>query len=145
MGIELIANAVVAVLLIVMIGFSFVLNRRLDGLRRSNDEMAGLIAALNQAAERAQMSVHQLKTIGQETEHTLKMEVAKARSLADELALITEAGSDLADRIEKRFEANKKPVEDPGPDPESDWLLEEETAAPEPQGSDLLSKLRRAR
>lgn len=145
MAIELIANIVVAVLLVVMIGYSFVLNRRLDGLRQSHDQMTGLIAALNQASERAQTSIHQLKGMGQEAEHALKMEVAKARSLADELALITEAGSDLADRIDKRFDERRMPAHDAAPDEGSDWLFQEEDAAPDQPASDLLNKLRSAR
>lgn len=141
--VELISNAVVAVLLIVMIGYSFVLNKRLNGLRKNHEEMSRLIASLNQASERAQASILHLKSIGQEAEHALKMEVAKARSLADELALITEAGSDLADRIEQRFDDRKKQVAEPEGD--SDWLFQEEDEAPQPSGGDLLNKLRSAR
>lgn len=145
MTIELIANVVVAVLLVVMIGYSFVLNKRLGGLREGREELARLIGALNQASERAQDSIHHLKSLGQETEHALKMEVARARSLADELALITEAGSDLADRIERRFDERKTSAVDNEADQRSDWLFSEEEAAPEPAGSGLLNKLRSAR
>ena len=146
MTIELIANAVVALLLAVMIGYSFVLNRRLKALRDSGEEINRLISALNQASERAQASIHQLKSMGQETEHALKMEVAKARSLADELALITEAGSDLADRIERRFDERRQPVAEDAPEAAgSDWLFKDDDEEPAPTGNDLLNKLRSAR
>jgi hypothetical protein len=163
--IELIANFIVAVLLAVMIAYCFVLNRRLGDLRNHHEEMNRMIGLLNNASERAQMSIHQLNAMGQEVEHKLKMEVAKARSLADELSLITEAGGDLADRIELGFDQQK---EQAAPEreaaratveavegEESDWLFRDEEGAsvqsqPEPgkrspAGDDMLSRLRSAR
>jgi hypothetical protein len=167
--IELIANFVVAVLLAVMIAYCFVLNRRLGDLRNHHQEMLKMIDLLNQASERAQMSIHQLNAMGQEVEHKLKMEVARARSLADELSLITEAGGDLADRIELGFDQQKEQavperstaravvdaVEGEGEGEESDWLFRDEDSAPSqnepesgkkaPAGDDMLSRLRSAR
>lgn len=152
MPVELIANAIVAVLLVVMIGYSFLLNKRLDGLRRDHQEMSRLIAALNSASERAQQSVQQLRAMGQEAEHALKMEVAKARALADELSLITEAGNNLADRIDeglthkKEVSAQNRAGASVAEEPEEDdWLLQDEQASPPKSGNDLLSKLRSAR
>ena len=99
-GIDLIANGVVAVLLAVTIGFAFVLNRRLQLLRQNQGELLRLATALNQATARAQEGIYELKAVGQTTEETLKREVGRARALADELALITEAGNNLADKLE---------------------------------------------
>lgn len=152
MPVELIANAIVAVLLVVMIGYSFMLNKRLDGMRKDHQEMSRLIASLNSASEKAQQSVQQLRAMGQEAEHALKMEVAKARALADELSLITEAGSNLADRIDEGLTQKKEGVPQSkaggvvaeAPE-EDDWLLQDDQAAAPKSGNDLLSKLRSAR
>ncbi len=161
MTFELISNGVVAVLLIVMIGYCIMLNKRLDGLRKSHLELSKLVATLNQASERAQSSVQQLKTMGQEAEHALKMEVAKARSLADELSLITEAGNNLADRIERGVDRNKSASDkivgsaatDESED-EDDWLLADDKRMSSSSGStekkhvsdiDILNKLRGTR
>jgi len=100
MSIDLIAEGVVAVLLAVTIAYCFQLNRRLAALRAEQEAMADLVVGLNQATERAQDGIFQLHAVSQESEETLKLEVSRARALADELSLITEAGSNLAERIE---------------------------------------------
>jgi len=100
MSIDLIAEGVVAVLLAVTIAYCFQLNRRLTALRAEQEAMADLVVGLNQATERAQDGIFQLRAASQESEETLKLEVSRARALADELSLITEAGSNLAERIE---------------------------------------------
>lgn len=100
MSIDLIAESVVAVLLAVTIAYCFQLNRRLTALRAEQEAMADLVVGLNQATERAQDGIFQLRAASQESEETLKLEVSRARALADELSLITEAGSNLAERIE---------------------------------------------
>ncbi len=97
---DLAAEAALAVLLVVTIGYCFTLNRRLSSLRAEQESLGDLITGLNQAAERAEDGVRQLRTVSQTTEQTLKGEISHARALADELALITEAGGNLADRIE---------------------------------------------
>lgn len=88
-GIDLIANGVVAVLLAVTIGFAFVLNRRLQLLRQNQGELLRLATALNQAT-------------------------ARARALADELALITEAGNNLADKLEAGLTRRAREAADDG-------------------------------
>lgn len=100
MSIDLIAEGVVAVLLAVTIAYCFQLNRRLTALRAEQEAMADLVVGLNQATERAQDGIFQLRAASQESEETLKLEVSRARALADELSLITEAGGNLAERIE---------------------------------------------
>ena len=113
-GIDLIANGVVAVLLAVTIGFAFVLNRRLQLLRQNQGELLRLATALNQATARAQEGIYELKAVGQTTEETLKREVGRARALADELALITEAGNNLADKLEAGLTRRAREAADGG-------------------------------
>lgn len=113
-GIDLIANGVVAVLLAVTIGFAFVLNRRLQLLRQNQGELLRLATALNQATARAQEGIYELKAVGQTTEETLKREVGRARALADELALITEAGNNLADKLEAGLTRRAREAADDG-------------------------------
>lgn len=100
MTVDLAAEAVVAVLLAVTIGYCFVLNRRLGRLRADKAALAELIKGLNQATTRAEEGVFQLRSISQSAEEALKAEISRARAMSDELALITEAGGNLADRIE---------------------------------------------
>lgn len=100
MGIDLISNGVVAILLACTIWFAFNLNRRLGVMRTQQEEFARLVLSLNQATSRAQEGIYELKTVSQTSAEALRAEIVKARALADELAIITEAGNNLADRIE---------------------------------------------
>lgn len=100
MSLELAADAIVAILLAVTVAYCFQLNRRLTELRADQEALSGLVNELNQATARAQEGVFQLRSVSQEAEDTLRKEVSRARALSDELSLITEAGGNLADRIE---------------------------------------------
>lgn len=108
MSIDMIAEVIVAVLLAVTIAFCFQLNRRLGALRAEQEAMSDLVTGLNQATERAQDGIFQLRAASQGAEETLKKEVSRARALADELSLITEAGGNLAERIEAGLTSTRR-------------------------------------
>jgi hypothetical protein len=103
MALETIIDLVLAVLLVAAIGSSYLLHRRIDVFRKGQQELAGLVEQLNQATNQAQASVAEMKSSGLVAEEQLKSQIGKARALADELSLITEAGDNLADRIERRL------------------------------------------
>lgn len=103
MALETIIDLVLAILLLAAIGSSFLLHRRIDVFRKGQAELTSLVEQLNQATNQAQASVAEMKTDGTAAEEHLKSEIARARALADELSLITEAGDSLADRLEKRL------------------------------------------
>ena len=73
----------------------------MDIIRNGQAEMQKLVSELNQSVVQAQQSVTQLRQAAKEAENTLGTSVRKAQALSDELTLITEAGNNLADRIEK--------------------------------------------
>ena len=97
----LVLDIVIIVLIAIMIGYSVVLNIKLRSFRDAQNEMALLIRQLNEAVSRAQASVETLKTTALTEEARLKELVTKSRLLADELEIITQSGSNLADRIER--------------------------------------------
>ncbi|HEY8352153.1 MAG TPA: DUF6468 domain-containing protein [Sphingomonadales bacterium] len=101
----LVVEGVVAVLLAVTIGYAFVLNRRLSALRAEQDNLGRMIAGLNQATARAQEGIYELRAASQAAEESLKKEIARAREMSDELAIITEAGNNLAQKIERGLSA----------------------------------------
>lgn len=114
----LLVEGVVAILLVVTIGYAFVLNRRLAALRAEQDNLGRMIAGLNQATARAQDGIYELRTASQSAEENLKREIARAREIADELAIITEAGNNLAQKIERGLSARREAAlaEAPGKD-----------------------------
>ena len=97
----IVVDTVLAVLLVGAMVVSWMVYRRLDIIRNGQAEMQKLVSELNQSVVQAQQSVTQLRQAAKEAESTLGISVRKAQALSDELTLITEAGNNLADRIEK--------------------------------------------
>lgn len=97
----LLIDGVLAFLLIAVILTCFIVYRRLGTIREGQAELRILVDQLNNAVVEAQRSVANLKQSAAEVEGRLQIETRKASSLADELGLITEAGNNLADRIER--------------------------------------------
>ena len=99
-------DAFVAVLLVVTVGYCLVLNRRLTELRGSQEGMGQLFAAFAKAARQAEYSVRNLKTASEHIGDALNLQVIDARSLTDELDLMTQSGNRLAARIESGLMGN---------------------------------------
>lgn len=99
----LILESLVAVLLVVSIGYCFALNRRLAGLRHGHKEMHQVVRALNDAAEKARFSMDQVRRNGLPVIEELAEKTRAARALADELGLIVESANNLADRLTGPF------------------------------------------
>jgi predicted PurR-regulated permease PerM len=98
---EMIVDGVLAVLLVTAIVVSIIVYKRLGTIREGQAQLRELVDDLNRAVMNAQSSVAGLKKSAVEIEEILQARVQKASALADELGMITEAGNNLADRIER--------------------------------------------
>ncbi len=98
---SLVVDGVLALLLVAAIVVCFFVYRRLGTIKEGQAELRLLVDQLNHAVVEAQRSVANLKQSAAEVEGRLQVETKRASSLADELGLITEAGNNLADRIER--------------------------------------------
>ncbi|WP_262691468.1 DUF6468 domain-containing protein [Kordiimonas aestuarii] len=98
---EMIVDGILAVLLVSAITVSIIVYRRLGTIRQGQAQLRELVDDLNRAVQNAQNSVAGLKKSAVEIEEVLQVRVQKASALADELGMITEAGNNLADRIER--------------------------------------------
>ncbi|MFZ5608531.1 MAG: DUF6468 domain-containing protein [Pseudomonadota bacterium] len=103
MTLDLVTSAVLGLLLLAMIVSAWRLERRLKSVRAGKEELQALIEGLNKATERAQASIVEMRAAAKQFEGTWEGSVGKARALADELALITHAGENLANRLEQRL------------------------------------------
>jgi len=97
----MIVDGLLATLLVAAIIACVLVYRRLGTIRAGQAELKLLVDRLNSAATEAQRSVAGLRTSADEIESRLALERQKASVMADELSMITEAGNNLADRIEK--------------------------------------------
>ncbi len=97
---ELWLDGLVAILLLITVGYCLVLNRRLTALRGNQVEIRQLLSAFAEATRQAEDSISHLKIAGDQIGVVLDQRITKARSLADELNSITQSAGRLADRIE---------------------------------------------
>lgn len=95
-----IMDIVLCLMLLAALTGGFVLNRRLVALRNERSHMEAMIRTLTATVAQTEGSVHTLKAAADEVESSLRERVSKARALADELVIITQAGEDLAQRLE---------------------------------------------
>ena len=113
MSFALIIDIVVAILLMVTIGYAIVLNKRLGNLRRDRSELEKLAINFHESTTRADESITRLtSSVG-----GLQDQIGKAESMRDDLIFLTERGSSTADRLEEsvRFSRGDVPVDAPKP------------------------------
>ena len=107
--------------------------RRLSIIKDGHEELARLVDDLNLAVSNAQQSVSGIKSAATEADNELKVTIKKARSMVDELALMTEVGDNLANRLEAGSAQPKAEVKKP--------IKQEENK----EQSDILTALKKAR
>jgi methyl-accepting chemotaxis protein len=93
-------DVLITSLLIATIVFAWRLNGRLKVLRENRDELAATVAAFNEATQRAETSIGQLKRAASEAADQLQGSIGKARASQDELAIMLETADSLARRLE---------------------------------------------
>ena len=104
----MVLDALIVLLLVPTVGFAFVLNRRLATLRRAQDEFRELLSGFNEATERAQTGVFQLKAAAEEVGGKLLDGIEKARTAGDELSFMIDAGNRLAERLDGGISAARR-------------------------------------
>ena len=136
---ELIIDLVLAGLLIAVIYVSYIVYRRLDIIRKGQADMQSVVNDLNHAVLEAQKSVSDLKQSSRDAVERLEVNIGNAQKVADELTLITEAGNNLADRIEAGLVRNENKA------PVSNETGEKQQSASSKQQQEILAALREAR
>lgn len=84
----LLIDAVVVILLAATIYYAFRLDRRLQGMRNVQAELANVIRELNIAAARAEAGIQGLKAAANSTGQQLEDKIKNARIVGDELAIL---------------------------------------------------------
>jgi Tfp pilus assembly protein PilO len=110
MSTALVLDGLVAVLLVVTVGYCVLLHRRLGTLRGAQAELERLLAGFTSATEQARHGVAELRAAGDQVGRELQTRLDAARAVRDELNVITQAGNDLADRLDRRLMERKEAV-----------------------------------
>jgi hypothetical protein len=107
MTLTLMVEIVVAVLLLVTLAISLVLNRRLGNLRANQDEMRRLIGDFDKALTKARQGLSELKTASATADTAHEERLKAAKTLRDELGFMIETGDRLADRLAGEASGNR--------------------------------------
>lgn len=107
MTLTLIVEIVVAVLLLVTMGISLILNRRLGNLRANQDEMRRLIGDFDKALAKARVGMSELKSASAAADTAHEERMKQARTLRDELGFMVETADRLADRLAGEASGNR--------------------------------------
>lgn len=98
-SLSMVIELVVGGLLVATITYCYLLDRRLRMLRDGEGDLKQVVVALDRATTRAQGAITDLRVSCDTLTRDLDRDLKKARGLADELALMVEAGDHIADRL----------------------------------------------
>ena len=101
MHFSLLIEIALTLLLAATLVYCAILERRLSALRKNQDGFKDTINELNQAIATAGASMRLLKSAVSGAAETLDERLSRARNLSDELALLTNSGDRIAQRIER--------------------------------------------
>jgi len=103
----LVIDGALIVMLAAVLIAAWRLSRRVGEMRQGQTELADLVARLERATGQAQEAIGHLKSESETITEQLESETKRARGLVDELTLITEAGDNLASRLERQFASRR--------------------------------------
>jgi Domain of unknown function (DUF6468) len=112
-GLELALTVLLAATLV----YCIVLERRLASVRKGQDGLRKMIGELNGAIAGAGQSLRALKSAAGESAEVLDERLKRARSLADELALLTASGERIAERFDRAMPSTSAAPRSRGPLP----------------------------
>lgn len=117
----LILDILMITLLLAVIAYAVVLNRRLKGLRDTRLELREATRSFAEAAIRADAGIRGLKAAASEVGETLDRKIKTGQKLKDELGYLVDAGEALAARLEgggavpRPRPASPEPAPEPAP------------------------------
>lgn len=115
MSVELLLNVIIICLLVPTIIFAVILNKRLEVLRNSRNDLGRLIEAFNEATTRAEAGIPRLKQAADSAGAHLKEQIQKAQALRDDMAFMVERAEALTARLEGALRPSPRSVPEKAP------------------------------
>lgn len=103
-----IIDGVLIILLVTAIILFYRVNAKLTSMKSGQDEFKTSADKMMQSVGVAERSINGMKKTALDLQEKLGSEITRGKVLADELKLITEAGDNLANRIEKSVDARNE-------------------------------------
>lgn len=104
---NLVINILIVVLLVLTIGYCWLLNRRIKILQDSRGELAALLKHFDESTQRASESIIALQTASKKIGENIQFRIDKANYLMDDLSFMLEKGNKLANQMEAGFAVNR--------------------------------------
>jgi hypothetical protein len=101
-------EVLVALLLIVTIGYCVLLNRKLGALRQDENAMRGLTRELTEATGTAERAIQSLKTSAADWDRALGARMRHAERVNEELGARVDAGQDMVGRLNEAMDASNR-------------------------------------
>ena len=108
-GLGFMIESLVAILLLLTIGYCVILNRRLKGLRADEMALKATISELITATEIAERAVAGLQATAQECENTLGPRLKAAERICVDLNRQVKAGEGIVSQISRTHERTRSP------------------------------------
>jgi hypothetical protein len=125
-GTSIVVDIVVAVLLVVTIGFVWRLERRIAMLKREEARFAELLGEFGAAAMRAEQGVKALRAAAEGAGRDLEAVIARAQGLRDDVQYLLDRAGPVTDRLSDSVMRSRiRPSQTSSPSPSPD-------AAPRP-------------
>lgn len=100
-GLSIIIELVVSLLLVVTIGYCYVVNRKLTALRTDQSGLRQVIVELNRSSERAEQAIGQMRRTAQAVDGDIASQCEVARKVRDELVEAMERSRSARAILEK--------------------------------------------
>jgi Domain of unknown function (DUF6468) len=96
------------VLLILAIGYGFILNKKIVALRRDQKDLEKLAISFSKATQRAETGVAQLRAATQGSVTTLQEAMGKAEGIRRDLEFLIDRGAGTADKLERAVRTGER-------------------------------------
>jgi len=141
--ISLVFEGGVALVLVLVAGLCWRLDRRLTALRSGQDGMRSTVVELTEAATRADAAVRGLRSTSDRVGRDLDERLEQARAMADELRLLVAHAEGGASRVERKTRGGSSP--DRSNDRSSGRPADRPIDPPDDRAARLLARMRGVR
>ncbi len=108
MTVEIILNIVISILLAITVIMALKLGRKIVAFNATKEELAKFIGEFNEAINRAEKNINELKATGTTVDENLKSQIKKARFLANDLSFLAEKGENVATQLDEKISMSRE-------------------------------------
>lgn len=105
--IDVILNVFIALLLLITIVFCLILSRRISVFNSNKKELGKFLLDFNDSIMKAEKNINLLKEMGSQVDENLKVQIKRARFLANDLSFLSEKGETVAQSLEGKIHLSR--------------------------------------